>query len=161
MDTEQTATEGTFASATELRFSFRLTSTFPRLLLGPNVSGELHYGVRPTYIPNSPGWFRGVMNRRGALVPVFDVTQWIGLGRDPSSERRGILLLDSIPKTAGIWILGEPKLLTIEAQKLDAHGSFPDSLIPYLGRGYASEDGPCFEFDHQGWFRLAGGRSMV
>jgi hypothetical protein len=144
-----------------LRYSFKITSTFPRLTLGEGVMGELHYDVRPTYIPNSPGWFRGVMNRRGALVPVFDVTQWLGLGRDPSTERRGLLLLDGVPKTAGLWVLGEPKLLTIVANTEADRSLFPAPFQPYILQGYESDEGPCFEFDHVNWFRLAGGRSFV
>lgn len=144
----------------ELRYSFRVVSNFPRLVLGRGVVGELHYGVKPTYIPNSPGWFRGVMNRRGALVPVFDLTQWLGLGRDPSTERRGLLLLDSTPHLAGIWVLGEPKLITLIADEAADRALFPDALAPFLTQGFLSDEGPCFEFDHRSWFRLAGGRAM-
>jgi hypothetical protein len=145
----------------ELRYSFRLTSHYPRLVIGSGVMGELHYGIRPTYIPNSPGWFRGVMNRRGALVPIFDVTLWLGLGRDSSTERRGILLFDGAPKSAGIWILGEPKLVTLVEDENADMSVFPDPLRPFLSRGYDSDDGPCFEFNHASWFRLAGGRANV
>ncbi len=144
----------------QLRYSFRLTSTYPRLVLAPGVMGELHFGVRPTYIPNSPGWFRGVMNRRGALVPIFDVTLWLGLGRDESKDRRGILLFDGAPKMAGIWILGEPKLVTLVEDSNADRSDFPETLMPYLRQGFESDDGPCFEFDHAAWFRLAGGRAV-
>ena len=141
----------------ELRYSFALTSNYPRLVIGNRVMGELHYGARPTYIPNSPGWFRGVMNRRGALVPVFDITIWLALERDSSTERRGILLFDGAPKSAGIWILGEPKLVTLVPEPLDK-SAFPERFQPFLSQSFESDDGPCFEFDHQQWFRAAGGR---
>jgi len=145
----------------ELRYSFRMTSTHPSLVLKNSVVAELHYGVRPTYVPNSPGWFRGIMNRRGALVPVFDITQWLGLGRDPSQDRRGLLLVDLPPKTAGLWILGEPKLTTlIRVEEADL-SVFPESFHPYISGVYDSDDGFCFEFDHAMWFRVAGGRSNV
>jgi chemotaxis signal transduction protein len=144
-----------------LRTCFRLTSDLPRLVLAPETLGEIHYGLRPTYIPNSPGWFRGIVNRRGALVPIFDLTLWLGLGRDASTDKRGILMLDRAPKTAGIWILGEPKLVTvIEDQQADRQ-AFPDALQPYLLNGFESDEGSCFEFDHVSWFRLAGGRANV
>ena len=144
-----------------LRVCFKLTSSFPKLVVAPNVIGEIHYGLKPTYIPNSPGWFRGVVNRRGALVPIFDLTLWLGLGRDSSTERRGVLLFDSAPKAAGIWILGEPNLATIVENNEADRSTFPDTLLPYLTQGYESDDGSCFEFDHVSWFRLAGGRSML
>ncbi len=145
----------------ELRYSFQLTSTYPRLVLAPGVIGELHYGVRPTYIPNSPGWFRGVMNRRGGLVPIFDLTLWLNLGRDPSKERRGVLLFDSVPRMAGIWILGEPKLVTLIENPEADRSEFPEPMQAFLTHGFESDDGPCFEFDHAAWFRLAGGRTAV
>ena len=158
-------TEGTFNSPAplggELRYSFRVVSNFPRLVLGRGVIGELHYDVKPTYIPNSPGWFRGIMNRRGALVPVFDLTQWLGLGRDPSTERRGLLLLDSSPHLAGLWVLGEPKLITLIADDDADRSLFPDALAPFLIQGFLSDEGTCFEFDHRNWFRTAGGRTMT
>lgn len=145
----------------ELRYSFRLTSTYPRLVLAPGVIGELHYGIRPTYIPNSPGWFRGVMNRRGAIVPIFDVTLWLNLDRDPSTDRRGVLLFDSAPKMAGVWILGEPKLVTLVENSDADRGGFPEQMQAFITHGFESDDGPCFEFDHAAWFRLAGGRTLV
>ncbi len=144
-----------------LRYSFQLTSIYPRLVLAPGVIGELHYGVRPTYIPNSPGWFRGIMNRRGALVPIFDVTLWLNLGRDPSTDRRGVLLFDSAPKMAGIWILGDPKLVTLVENPEADRSEFPEQMQPFLTQGFESDDGPCFEFDHAAWFRLAGGRATM
>jgi chemotaxis signal transduction protein len=144
-----------------LRACFRLTSTFPKLVLAPSTIGEIHYGLKPTYVPNSPGWFRGIVNRRGALVPIFDLTLWLGLGRDASTDRRGVLMLDSAPKTAGLWILGEPKLVTVIEHHEADRGAFPDALQPYLLQGFESDEGPCFEFDHSNWFRLAGGRANV
>jgi len=145
----------------ELRYSFRITSMQPSLVLKKSIVSELHYGVRPVYVPNSPGWFRGIMNRRGALVPVFDITQWLGLGRDPSKERRGLLLIDMPPKTAGLWILGEPKLTTLMQAEAADLSLFPDSFHPFISGVYESDDGFCFEFDHAAWFRVAGGRSNV
>ena len=161
MSSGHSSSDGHSTLGGELRYSFRLTSIFPRLVLAPSVMGELHYGVRPTYIPNSPGWFRGVMNRRGALVPIFDVTLWLGLGRDPSADRRGVLLFDSAPKMAGIWILGEPKLVTLMENPEADRSEFPEPLQAFLTQGFESDDGPCFEFDHAAWFRLAGGRAVV
>ena len=157
--TRQTSSNGQGNLGGALRYSFRLTSIYPRLVLAPGVMGELHYGVRPTYIPNSPGWFRGVMNRRGALVPIFDVTLWLSLGRDPSKDRRGVLLFDSAPKMAGIWILGEPKLVTLIENPDADRSEFPAQMQAYLTQGFESDDGPCFEFDHAAWFKLAGGRA--
>ena len=161
MTTGQNNSNGQSNLGGALRYSFRLTSIYPRLVLAPSVMGELHYGIRPTYIPNAPGWFRGVMNRRGALVPIFDVTLWLNLGRDPSTERRGVLLFDSAPKMAGIWILGEPKLVTLVENSDADRSEFPEQLQPFLTQGFESDDGQCFEFDHAAWFRVAGGRVTV
>jgi chemotaxis signal transduction protein len=145
----------------ELRYRFSITSSYPSLVLKPGTVAELHYGVRPVYIPNSPGWFRGVMNRRSAMVPVFDITQWLGLGRDSSTARRGLLLMDLPPKTAGLWILGEPVLSTLVATSEADISVFPDALHPYISGAFASDEGDCFEFDHVAWFRMAGGRANV
>lgn len=147
--------------AAQLRYRFVLTSTYPPLVLKPGTIADLQVGVRPTFIPNSPPWFRGIINRRGALVPVFDLTQWLALGRDPSSVRRGLLIFDTPPKSAGIWILGDP-ILTSVVQNPNADISvFPDPLRPFISDGFDSDVGPCFEFDHNAWFRVAGGRANV
>jgi chemotaxis signal transduction protein len=161
MSQQPVSTPNLNALGGELRYAFRITSSYPSLVLKPGVVSELHYGVRPTYIPNSPGWFRGVMNRRGALVPVFDVTQWLALGRDPSTERRGLMLMDLPPKTAGLWILGEPRLMALVPAEQANLSAFPDALHPFLTQAFESDEGQCFEFDHAQWFRTAGGRSSL
>jgi chemotaxis signal transduction protein len=145
----------------QLRYRFRITSDYPPLVLKPGSSAELLYGARPVYIPNSPGWFRGVLNRRGSIVPVFDITLWLGLGRDASTERRALLLIDNPPKTAGLWTLGEPRLTTLVPVESADLSVFPDALHPFITAAFESDDGACFEFDHAEWFRMAGGRANL
>mgnify|MGYP003952499105 CR=1 FL=1 len=49
------------------------------LLLPPGDVAELVRGARVSAVPNTPSWFVGLINRRGNLVPVFDLLHYFDL----------------------------------------------------------------------------------
>lgn len=54
-----------------MRYGFRVGDI--GFLLGDETSGEVIDGAPIFAVPNTAGWFRGVVNVRGNLVPVFDL----------------------------------------------------------------------------------------
>ena len=59
---------------------------------------------RPTKVPNTPASLRGVINVRGAVVPVLDLAIRFGLDPTPVTKRTCIVLLE-------IFVDGEPTVV--------------------------------------------------
>jgi chemotaxis signal transduction protein len=47
-----------------------------------------------TPVPNVPAWIRGIMNLRGAVLPVLDLRQKFGLGRTETTVDTCIIIVD-------------------------------------------------------------------
>jgi purine-binding chemotaxis protein CheW len=48
----------------------------------------------PTPVPMRPAWMRGVMNLRGAVVPVVDLAAKLGLGASTASRFTCLIIVD-------------------------------------------------------------------
>ncbi len=47
-----------------------------------------------TPVPTTPGWIRGVMNLRGSVVPVVDLSVKFGLGETPITKRSCVVIVE-------------------------------------------------------------------
>ncbi len=47
-----------------------------------------------TTVPTTPGWIRGVMNLRGSVVPVVDLSVKFGLGETPITNRTCVVIVE-------------------------------------------------------------------
>lgn len=47
-----------------------------------------------TPVPNMPSWVRGVMNLRGAVLPILDLRQKFGLGKTEATVDTCIIIVD-------------------------------------------------------------------
>jgi chemotaxis signal transduction protein len=86
--------------------------------------GPLHFAIRyehgsmlvdpPPFIrlPNAPAWFHGMSNIDGALVPVFDLANLIGVEHRPGAKQM-LLVLGHGEEQAGVVIDGIPRRLRL------------------------------------------------
>ncbi|MCB0192794.1 MAG: ABC transporter substrate-binding protein [Anaerolineae bacterium] len=97
--------------------------------------------MRPiTVIPHATDYIRGVINVRGEIVPVVDLTQKMGLGTgDYGSNSRIIVLEVSSPNgvvPVGIVVSSVTEVVDIEARDIDdagsvGHGVDADYILGY------------------------------
>jgi purine-binding chemotaxis protein CheW len=78
--------------------------------------GEEEYGIdimtvreikaytNPTRLPNTPSYLLGVLNLRGAIIPILDVKNLFGLDSTEKSENKVIIFLTIDQKTVGILV---------------------------------------------------------
>lgn len=57
-----------------------------------------------TPLPNAPGYVRGVINLRGAVVPIIDMSERLMMGRSEPGERHVIVVVDVGGKLAGLLV---------------------------------------------------------
>lgn len=83
-------------------------------------------------MPNCPPWFRGVIGRRGAVVPVFDVPASQGLPMSLLRQMR-IVVLDPGPEALALLCTEVPGVSTVEGLAgTDLPPGFPQGLTPFL-----------------------------
>ncbi len=80
-----------------------------------------------TRIPNAPGYVKGVLNLRGAIVPVFDLRQRLGMAfRDYSKETVVMVLrldADEGEKSVGVVVDSVSDVMRVTAEEI---GKAPD-----------------------------------
>lgn len=129
----------------------RLHPDWPPLLLPAKVLPQVALDVSVAPVPNCPPWFRGVIARRGAVVPVFDVPASLGL--PPSIARlMRIVVLDPGPEALALLCTEVPSVVTVEglADAASTPG-FPVGLTPFLDPPMICGEQSLAVFDVRRW----------
>ncbi len=63
---------------------------------------EIRGWTRPTMLPNAPPHIKGVINLRGAVVPVVDLARRLGLGDTDPTDRNVIVIVNLGRQTVGL-----------------------------------------------------------
>ncbi|HVJ61496.1 MAG TPA: chemotaxis protein CheW [Tahibacter sp.] len=79
------------------------------LLLPPGDVAELIHNARVSAVPNARSWFVGLINRRGNLVPVFDLLHYFGLA--PRATHRNALVVGNGSAAFALPVSLEPQIL--------------------------------------------------
>lgn len=78
----------------------RLAAGEERLLVPIDMVREILEVGRLTPVPQTPDFVRGVMNLRGAVVPVLDLSARLGLAPTQLARRTAIIVVESHPSEA-------------------------------------------------------------
>ncbi|MFC7704640.1 chemotaxis protein CheW [Plastorhodobacter daqingensis] len=65
---------------------------------------EIRGWTPTTVLPHAPDYIRGVMNLRGAVLPVVDLSARLGLGAAEPSERHVVIIVTIGSKTVGLLV---------------------------------------------------------
>ena len=71
-----------------------------------------------TRLPGAPDWIRGLVNLRGALIAVADLSVRFGAPR--SGDEGAVLVAEAHGKTFGILVDGVKDVLSLDAGRLEA-----------------------------------------
>jgi chemotaxis signal transduction protein len=105
-------------------------------------------------IPNVPAWVLGLMNRRGHLLPVFDLHRLLETG-ESRRDNRMILILDQDSDAVGIPIDCLPQPVGIN-RTLRHRPPLPEVLEAHVSTAYAAGRTIWLEFDHRSFFMAVG-----
>jgi len=75
--------------------------------------------VEITELPNAPDLIEGVIDLRGSLIPVLDLTRVLGLGEGRKDDRARIAVLDFNGLVIGLWVDSATEVLTLDASRLE------------------------------------------
>lgn len=105
------------------------------------VVREIRGWTPATAMPQTPNYIRGVINLRGAVMPVLDLRNRLGLGSTEPSSRHVIVVVQFETRMVGLLVDAVQETFMVDAALLqapppmDTTGElFVDAIIPLEGR---------------------------
>ncbi len=99
---------------------------------------EIRGWTPATQMPHTPGYVLGVINLRGAVMPVIDLRRRLGLGVTEVSSRHVIVVIQHGAQLAGVLVDGVQETFQVDASVLQEPPQietttpdlFVDAIIP-------------------------------
>ncbi|TAJ70476.1 MAG: purine-binding chemotaxis protein CheW [Phenylobacterium sp.] len=103
---------------------------------------EIRGYTASTPLPQAPEFVLGVINLRGAVMPVMDLRARLGLGRTEASGRHVIVVVHHADRPAGLLVDAVQETMIFDEAQLQSPPryeggpteAFVDALIPLEGR---------------------------
>lgn len=110
-------------------------------------------------LPTTPEWFRGLINLRGGLVPIFDLKILFEMRTGMGTKPR-LLILNERAKAAGVFIDAPPKSVEL-GQQLPQTPPLPSLLARHSRGAYVKNQDMWIEFDFNGFFTAVGSQLLI
>jgi twitching motility protein PilI len=130
----------------ERRYGYRVGSM--GFLIPPHAGSEAIAMPAIAPIPNSAPWLRGMLNLRGALVPVFDLALVLGLSGQARREQSAVLVFGKGAQAVGVVTDGYPGQLPGLARMAQLP-ELPTALRGHVSAGYTQHGAVWLELDFQ------------
>ena len=72
-----------------------------------------------TPLPNAPALIEGVIDLRGSLIPVLDLSRVLGRGIGTTDYRARVAVIDFGGLVFGLWVDAATEVLTLDASRLE------------------------------------------
>jgi purine-binding chemotaxis protein CheW len=102
---------------------------------------EIRGWTPATSMPNSPGFVRGVINLRGAVLPVIDLAARLGLGAAAPTDRHVIIVTRIGQRTVGMLVDAVSDILTVTDETIQAPPDVGCDTARTFIRGILAVDG--------------------
>jgi len=124
--------------------------------LGFLISSEILCEVMKNFkvypIPNTKQWMHGLVNLRGNLIPVYDLSMLLGLSSEPM-KHDNLLIIDKGPESVGILIDSLPQPCDIRGwAELSNVPKLPAGLSDCVSDAYSKDDVMWLGFKHKDFF---------
>lgn len=122
--------------------------TFLTFTLGDEVYGmdilkvqEIRGYDAVTRIANAPDFFKGVINLRGAIVPIFDLRIRFGLGKAEYHQYTVVIIIYALGRVIGIVVDGVSEVVTLSPEQIRPAPEFGAAVDTACITGLGSVDG--------------------
>ncbi|MEO8529598.1 MAG: chemotaxis protein CheW [Deltaproteobacteria bacterium] len=94
---------------------------------------EIRGWVPATVLPHSPGHVLGVINLRGAVVPIIDLSVRLGMGRIAANDRNVIIIVSLGGQTFGLLVEAVSDILGVDSASVQGVPDIADaSEVAYV-----------------------------
>jgi purine-binding chemotaxis protein CheW len=94
-----------------------------------------------TPLPQTPDYMRGVINLRGAVLPIMDLAQRLGLMSGEPSERSVIIVVHMADRTIGLLVDAVSDILSVTPELIQATPDVACDKVKSFVRGLITVDG--------------------
>lgn len=102
---------------------------------------EIRGWTTETPLPNTPQYIRGVINLRGAVLPVIDLAGRMGLADSVPSDRSAIVVAMTNERLVGLLVDEVSDILTISDEKIQSTPDVACDNVRDFVRGLFSVEG--------------------
>lgn len=81
---------------------------------------EIRGWTPATPLPHAPGFVRGVVNLRGAVLPIIDLAERIGLGRAEPTPQHVIIVAQVGAQLVGLLVSAVSDILTVTEEMIQS-----------------------------------------
>ena len=132
------------------RYGFRIQNL--GMLIAPNALCEIKKNFVVYPVPMTKRWFQGLVNIRGNLIPVYDISVMLGT-TDMPTQHENLLIIDKGLESVGILIDEIPQQCnTNDWIELANVPDLPTGLSECIEGAYTQDDLIWLEFDHKKFF---------
>jgi len=136
--------------ASQRRIGVQLHAAWPMVLMPADALVQVATQPAIALIPNCANWLRGVLGRRGDIVPVFDVAAWAGDPPRGIADLR-IIVIDTGSRAFALTCAATPEVLDVQPAADGHRDGFPPSLHPYLSSALSIGDSMFVSFEARRW----------
>lgn len=86
---------------------------------------EIRGGARATPLPHSPHYMKGVINLRGTVLPIMDLSSRLDLDAETDSTRNVIIVVANGERTLGLMVDAVSDILAIREEDLQPPPDLP------------------------------------
>jgi purine-binding chemotaxis protein CheW len=102
---------------------------------------EIRSWTQATPLPQSPDYIRGVVNLRGAVLPIVDLGARLGLRRTEPTARHAILVTEVAGRVVGLLVDGVSEILSLPGETLQPTPDVGCQITREYVRGLLTHDG--------------------
>ncbi|WP_460273458.1 chemotaxis protein CheW [Celeribacter sp. ULVN23_4] len=95
---------------------------------------EIRGSAKATSLPHAPPFIKGVINLRGTVLPIIDLSARLGLQTGEDSERNVIIVVDLGKRTVGLMVDAVSDILAIPSEEMQP----PPDLAADEARAFVS-----------------------
>lgn len=123
------------------------------LLIASDALCEVMKNFKVYPIPNTREWMHGLVNLRGNLVPVYDISMLLGLSDEPM-QHDNLLIIDKGSESVGILIDSLPQPCDMSGCARQSQIlNLPAELTDYVDEAYSINGVMWLGLDHKGFFK--------
>ncbi len=102
---------------------------------------EIRGWTAVTALPKSPPYIRGVINLRGAVLPIVDLAVRFGLARTEPTERHVIIVVEVNRQQVGLLVDAVSEILDTTDKNIQATPDVASDIVKTFVRGLLPVDG--------------------
>lgn len=101
---------------------------------------EIRGWTPTTAVPHSPSYMLGIVNLRGAVLPIVDLSARLGMGRSEPSSRHVIIVAQLRSRIVGLLVEAVSDILTVTSEQIQPAPEVPTEMERNFSRGILAID---------------------